>query len=102
VLALVSFSHWLLDLLVHRADLPILPGNAGNLPRMGFGLWAHPVLAASLELLLVLAGAAIYWQAAYAVSQAAGRRQVLAHISGALVLAFGLLVLWMDVTAPAG
>ncbi len=74
VLALVSFSHWLLDLLVHRADLPILPGNAGNLPRMGFGLWAHPVLAASLELLLVLAGAAIYWQAAYAVSQAAGRR----------------------------
>ena len=25
VLALVSFSHWLLDLVVHRHDMPILP-----------------------------------------------------------------------------
>jgi hypothetical protein len=28
VLAAVVFSHWVLDLLVHRADIPILPGNA--------------------------------------------------------------------------
>ena len=102
VLTLVSFSHWLLDLLVHRGDLPILPGNAGNLPRVGFGLWAEPGIAATVELLLVLAGAALYWQAAYAVSRNAGRRTVLAHISGTLVLVFGLLVLWMDVTAKAG
>ena len=34
VLGLVSFSHWLLDLIVHRHDMPILPGNAGNLPRL--------------------------------------------------------------------
>ena len=27
----VVFSHWVLDLVVHRPDLPILPGNAGNL-----------------------------------------------------------------------
>jgi len=39
VLGVVSFSHWLLDLLVHRQDMPILPGNSGNLPRLGFGLW---------------------------------------------------------------
>jgi hypothetical protein len=26
----VAFSHWLLDLVVHRGDLPILPGNAGG------------------------------------------------------------------------
>ncbi len=32
VFGAVVFSHWLLDLLVHRADMPILPGNAGNLP----------------------------------------------------------------------
>ncbi len=38
VLGAVVFSHWLLDLIVHRADLPILPGNAGELPRLGFGL----------------------------------------------------------------
>src|SRR3954471_12300378 len=28
----VVFSHWLLALVVHRAALPILPGNAGDLP----------------------------------------------------------------------
>jgi hypothetical protein len=39
VLGVVSFSYWLLDLLVHRQDMPILPGNFGNLPRLGFGLW---------------------------------------------------------------
>ena len=31
VLGAVVFSHWLLDLLVHRGDMPILPGNAGGL-----------------------------------------------------------------------
>jgi len=39
VLGFVSFSHWLLDLVVHRHDMPVLPGNWGNLPRLGFGLW---------------------------------------------------------------
>ena len=42
VIGLVSASHWLLDLLVHRADLPILPGNIGNLPTFGLGLWRYP------------------------------------------------------------
>jgi hypothetical protein len=37
VIAAVAFSHWLLDLLVHRPDLPILPGNAGGLPQLGCG-----------------------------------------------------------------
>ena len=56
VITAVAFSHWLLDLLVHRADLPILPANAGNLPQLGFGLWQVPIVAALLELLLVLGG----------------------------------------------
>ena len=30
VLGAVAFSHWLLDLVVHRGDMPILPGNAGE------------------------------------------------------------------------
>jgi membrane-bound metal-dependent hydrolase YbcI (DUF457 family) len=41
VLAAVAFSHWVLDLLVHRADLPILPGNAGGLPLLGFACGVH-------------------------------------------------------------
>jgi len=101
LLGLVSFSHWLLDLIVHRADLPILPGNAGDLPRLGFGLWAQPGAAAVVELVLVVAGAVMYWQAARAAAREAGRRRILSHVSGVLVLVFGLLVLWMDVTAKA-
>jgi hypothetical protein len=64
---LVAFSHWLLDLIVHYPDLPILPGNAGNLPLLGFGLWGLPLVAALLELALVLVGAYLYYQAATAL-----------------------------------
>ena len=57
VLGLVSFSHWVLDLLVHRADMPLFPGHDLHQPRFGFGLWRHPWTAASMELLLVVIGA---------------------------------------------
>lgn len=46
VLGLVAASHWVLDLVVHRADMPWLPGNLGGLPHMGLGLWTHPAAAA--------------------------------------------------------
>src|ERR1700761_7115557 len=36
VIGLVAASHWLLDLFVHRGDMPILPKNIGNLPELGF------------------------------------------------------------------
>src|SRR5512139_3691369 len=35
VLGLAVLSHWLLDFLVHRPDLPLLPGGE----RFGLGLW---------------------------------------------------------------
>ncbi len=60
----VAFSHWILDLLVHRADLPILPGNFGGPPRLGFGLWATPAVAATLEAVLILVGGYMYFRAA--------------------------------------
>ena len=63
----VAFSHWLLDLIVHRADLPILPGNAGGLPELGFGLWRYPVVSALVELALVLVGAYLYYRRATAL-----------------------------------
>lgn len=64
VLGAVVFSHWLLDLPMHRADMPLLPGNAGALPLLGFGLWRSEVASAVLELLLVLAGTYLYARAA--------------------------------------
>jgi hypothetical protein len=45
ILGLVVMSHWVLDLIVHRADMPILPGGSGMLPRLGFGLWAARIAA---------------------------------------------------------
>lgn len=56
----IVFSHWILDLLVHRADLPILPGHADGLPLLGFGLWQFPAISMALEGLLVLSGAVLY------------------------------------------
>jgi len=91
VVALVSASHWVLDLVVHRADMPLLPGNFVNLPRLGFGLWNHPRAAACVELVLVVAGATMYWRAAMELPAGAGRNGRLASLSGALIAAFGLL-----------
>ena len=41
-------SHWVLDLLVHRPDLPLY----NNVMKVGFGLWNLPVLALALEAVL--------------------------------------------------
>ncbi|TDQ42034.1 permease [Aureibacillus halotolerans] len=60
VLGAVVFSHWLLDLLVHRPDLPLLPGNIGNMPLLGFGLWNMPVISLCVEALLLLGGWFLY------------------------------------------
>lgn len=47
--ATVVLSHWLIDLLVHRPDLTL----AGAPPKLGLGLWNHPLIAMPLELGLV-------------------------------------------------
>jgi membrane-bound metal-dependent hydrolase YbcI (DUF457 family) len=64
IVSLVVFSHWILDLLVHRPDLPILPGNAGGLPLLGFGLWRAPIASALIESALVIGGTVLYFRAA--------------------------------------
>jgi hypothetical protein len=100
VIGLVSASHWFLDLFVHHADLPILPGNIGNLPTLGFGLWRYPLISAVIELALVLGGAWLYWRAASRVVVATtGKGQRAAAISAALIAIFGVLILWLDFTA---
>jgi hypothetical protein len=99
VIALVSASHWVLDLIVHRPDMPVLPGNLGNLPRLGLGLWNDPRAAACVELVLVVAGAAMYWRAAIVVSTRAGRNGRLASLSAAMIAVFGLLLLFLDYTS---
>jgi membrane-bound metal-dependent hydrolase YbcI (DUF457 family) len=91
VLGGMVFSHWLLDLLVHYRDLPILPGNLGKLPLLGLGLWGVPGVSSGLELLLILAGTVAYWRSAVRRARAAGQpasRAVTAGVVlGALLVA---------------
>jgi hypothetical protein len=96
VLAFVAFSHWLLDLLVHRADMPWLPANAGRLPRLGFGLWQYPAVAALLELGLVALGAWLYWRAARSVAASSQPLLRRATTVAVLILIGGVAVLWLD------
>ena len=63
IIGAVAFSHWVLDLIVHRPDLPILPGNAGDLPLLGLGLWNFVFVSnTSIELLLIAAGSFFYFR----------------------------------------
>jgi membrane-bound metal-dependent hydrolase YbcI (DUF457 family) len=100
ILGAVVFSHWLLDLVVHRGDMPILPGNAGDLPRFGFSLWRFPALSMALELALVIAGAYLYWRAAERTMRGAGvaveRRARILTLS---ILAAGVVTLAVDALA---
>jgi hypothetical protein len=57
VVGLLVVSHWVLDLLVHRPDLPLL--FAGG-PTLGLGLWNMPVAAQALEIALFVACFAVY------------------------------------------
>lgn len=57
VMGALVFSHWLLDALSHRADLPLWPGS-GTL--VGLGLWNSVAATLVLESALFVAGAVIY------------------------------------------
>ena len=98
VIGLVAASHWLLDLFVHRADLLVLPGNIGDLPRLGLGLWRYPLVSFSIELALVLLGAWLYWRAANRVVKIERRGGLAANIAASLIAIFGVLILWLDFT----
>ena len=87
VIGAVVFSHWILDLLVHRPDLPILPANFGNLPLLGFGLWDYPVISGAIELALALGGAYFYYRSTMKLKGDQRRRALTASlVTGALLL----------------
>lgn len=79
VFGAVVFSHWLLDLLVHRADMPILSGNAGNLPLLDLGLWHAPVATLIIEAALILVGTALYARAALSLPALPGESPDVIH-----------------------
>ena len=52
ILAACVLSHWVLDVLTHRPDMPVLPSG----PRIGLGLWNHFAATMAVELGLFAAG----------------------------------------------
>ena len=57
IVALAVLSHWILDLISHRPDLPLL-GSHG--PRFGFGLWQSLPATVVVESSLFAIGTALY------------------------------------------
>jgi len=56
LVAAASFSHWILDLVVHKPDLPLYDNTA----KVGFGLWQHVALSFPFELIVLGLGAWFY------------------------------------------
>ncbi len=55
-MGLAVFSHWLLDFLSHRPDLPVY----GDTMKIGLGLWNYPTLAVIVEVGIFVVGAIWY------------------------------------------
>jgi hypothetical protein len=60
ILAAAVFSHWILDLIVHRPDLALYD----SVGKMGLGLWNYRGAAFALEMAVLLGGAAILYRTA--------------------------------------
>lgn len=56
VVGAAVLSHWFLDLVVHRPDLPLY----GDAFKVGLGLWDFPIVAMTLELGSAFAGLVVY------------------------------------------
>ncbi len=93
VVALCVFSHWLLDLIVHTPDMPLI----GNTMKVGFGLWRYRIPSLIAELIVLFAGLWIYLR--FAPQTQSGRLWLLGTIT--LMIAIHLAsVFGPDPTSP--
>lgn len=89
--ALVVVSHWFIDLIVHIPDLTLY----GMPPKLGLGLWNHPLIAMPLEILLI-GGAFLYYLRR---TEAPGGNRRLWILAG--LLAFAQAIDWFGPKEPA-
>jgi hypothetical protein len=106
VLGAIVLSHWLLDLITHRPDLPLWPRG----PQVGLGLWHSVPATIFVEGGLLVAGLAVYLRSSGARNRV-GQWSLVALIlvtgllwlsqpwspppPSARAVAFGTLVLWL-------
>ena len=60
IVAILVVSHWVLDWVTHRPDLPLVPGGG---PRLGLGLWNSVAATLAVEGILFAIGVWVYSRA---------------------------------------
>jgi len=83
-------SHWFLDVLTHRPDMPVTIGDSG---RLGLGLWNSLPATLAVELLLFAVGVGLYAR----VTEARDRRGMIGFWA---FVAFLLVVYVMNLFGP--
>lgn len=81
-------SHWFLDLIAHRADLPLSPGSS---TKLGLGLWNSIAGTIVIELALLGAGIVLY-AGVTRPRDNMGTRSLVALVVVLLLLFFGALL----------
>ena len=89
VVGFVVLSHWMLDFLSHRADMPLWPGG----PRVGLGLWNSVGGTVVVEGLFFAVGVWLYFTATRA-------RDTFGRVGAAAFVAFCVLIYALNVTGP--
>jgi hypothetical protein len=82
VIGALVLSHWVLDAIVHRPDLPLFPGGHALI---GFGLWNSVAGTLAVELTMFAAGVVLYLRATRT-------RDSLGHWGFAVFAAFLLVI----------
>src|ERR1044072_1354233 len=56
VIGILVVSHWVLDFVTHRPDMPLYHGG----PQLGLGLWISPAAPIAVEAAMMLVGVTLY------------------------------------------
>ena len=94
LIALAVLSHWILDLVVHRPDLPLYD----DARKVGLALWNYPLTALALEIALYFGGMWFYLRGS-PTKTFAGKYGL--AILGLAILAIQVIVFWFPVLPSA-
>ena len=78
-------SHWILDWITHRPDMPLYPGGG---PKLGLSLWNHVAATMAIEITMLLAAVWMYARTTRPRDRI-GRYALLAYVVVLLVLFIG-------------